>query len=72
MISDNEKKVAFRIAYDAVTAHGDPEFTKEYFSGVCIEFDKLIQENKENRLLPRLLSGVYDFLTDEAKRRQGG
>lgn len=68
MISEADKKAAFRIAYDVLTARANPEFTAEYFEGVHREFNTLVGQHKENRLLPRLLLGVYEYLEEEAKR----
>lgn len=70
MISDADKKAAFRIAYDVLSARKEPEFTAEYFDGVFREFNTLVESNKGNRLLPRLLLGVYEYLDEEA--RKGG
>lgn len=67
MVSETEKKTAFRIAYDAITARKEPQFTAEYFDGVTSEFTSLIEANKGNRLLPCLLIGVYKYLEEEAR-----
>ena len=69
MVNEEEKKIAFRIAYNVLTARKDPEFTAEYFEGVFKEFNKLVAENKGNGLLPYLLLGVYEYLEKEAKGR---
>lgn len=67
MVGMDEKKTAFRLAYNALNAHPNPEYTSEYFRRVCGEFGEISAGAKGNRLLPFLLSAIYDYLTMEAK-----
>ena len=66
-MTESEVKKAFRIAYDFVESHQNPEFSKEYFSGVVGEIVDHCNNNKDNVLLECLMSGVYLYLSRAAK-----
>lgn len=64
-----EHKRAFRLAYDALAAAGTPENSTAYFESTAEAMMRVQQKDPESKLLGHLLSAVYCYLDEAAKKK---
>ena len=67
MVGEQETKEAFRAAYDYFSSVGEPNNTEEYFVHLLVLVNNTVKSHKGNKLLPFLLSGIYEYLSEEAR-----
>ena len=68
-MGEEEKKTAFRIAYDFLGKHTEPKYDVDYFMDTTDEIKELYHQNRGNKLLPFLLMGVYEYIVAIARER---
>ena len=69
MVGEQEKKEAFRAAYNYLSSVSEPKNTEDYYAQLIVLANHTMDSCKGNRLLPFLLSGIYEYLSEEARGR---
>jgi len=62
---------AFRCAFDFLTAHFPPGQEPEWWDQTAKDVSAAAESQLDNDLTTRLLIGVYEYLSNEWKRRFG-
>ena len=71
VVGHDDRKKAFRVAYNFLEQHLDAVEKKEEYLELAEDLATAFSENKDNPLACRLISGVWDFLCAESKRMIG-
>lgn len=65
--TEQERKAAFRVAFDFLEAHEPPQNTEAYWNKTCKDVGVVVDLNAGNELCMKLLAAVMDYLDERVK-----
>lgn len=64
-LQEQQRKKAFRVAFEFLESHMPPRNTEEYWTRTCADIGRIADENHDNQLCQELLIAVITYLESE-------
>lgn len=68
---EQERKAAFRVAFDFLEKHMPPKNTEEFWNEACLDLSTAYMDHRGNRLCVALLVAVMNYLYEYHDKKEG-